>query len=80
MAPEYKNMLFEKTGGVANVAFNRPASANAINLEMARDFCDAIRICAEDPSIRAVVLRGEGKFFCTGGDLKDFGAQPAGEL
>ena len=78
--PEYENMLFEKIGGVAGVAFNRPESANAINLDLARDLCDAIRICAEDPGIRAVVLRGEGRFFCAGGDLKDFGAQPPAQL
>ena len=80
MGPEYENLLFQKTGGVADVAFNRPASANAINLEMARDLCDAIRICAEDPGIRAVVLRGEGGFFCAGGDLKAFGAQSPAQL
>lgn len=80
MSPEYDNLLFEKIGEVASVSFNRPASANSINLDMARDLCDAIRICAEDPGIRAVVLHGEGRFFCSGGDLKDFAAQPAGQL
>jgi len=80
VGPEYENLLFQKTGGVADVAFNRPASANAINLDMARDLCDAIRICAEDPGIRAVVLRGEGSLFCAGGDLKAFGAQLPAQL
>lgn len=80
MAPEYKNLLFAKTGFVADVAFNRPASANAINLDLAREFSDAIRTCAEDPAIRAVVLRGEGKLFCAGGDLRDFGARAPAEL
>lgn len=72
---EYSNLLFEKSGNVADVVFNRPNAANAINLDLAREFSDAIRICAEDPAIRAVVLRGAGKLFCAGGDLRDFSTQ-----
>ncbi|HVA81894.1 MAG TPA: enoyl-CoA hydratase-related protein [Candidatus Binataceae bacterium] len=80
MVLDYQNLLFEKKGNVADVVFNRPHAANTINLDLAREFSDAIRICAEDPTIRAVVLRGEGKLFCAGGDLKDFGTQPSAQL
>jgi len=77
---EYQNLLFEIRGNVADVVINRPHAANSINLDLARELSDAIRICSEEPRIRAVVLRGEGKLFCAGGDLKAFGAQPPAQL
>jgi hypothetical protein len=50
---ECSTLLFDKFGGLAGIPFNRPHAANAINLDLAREFSDAIRICAEDPAIRA---------------------------
>jgi 2-(1,2-epoxy-1,2-dihydrophenyl)acetyl-CoA isomerase len=77
---QYPNLTFEVHNHVAHVTFNRPESANGINLEMARDLSDAIRRTEEDPEVRAVLLSGNGKLFCAGGDLKAFAAQPPGDL
>src|SRR5262249_61181385 len=44
--------------GVAHLTLNRPQAANAINVELARDFMYAALQCDEDPSVRAVVLAG----------------------
>src|SRR5215469_14289902 len=76
----YSTLLFETRNNVAHITFNRPDAANGINLELAQDFSDAIRRCEEDPDIRAVLLSGNGKLFCAGGDLKAFAAQPPGDL
>ena len=77
---EYETLTFETRNNVAHITFNRPEGANAINLDLARDFSDAIRRCDEDPAVRAVVLSGNGKLFCAGGDLKSFAAQDPSEL
>ena len=77
---EYSTLLFEKHNNVAHITFNRPDAANGINLELARDFSDAIRRSEEDPAVRAVLLSGNGKMFCAGGDLKAFAAQPPNDL
>jgi 2-(1,2-epoxy-1,2-dihydrophenyl)acetyl-CoA isomerase len=77
---EYANLVFEIRNHVGHIMFNRPDAANGINLELARDFSDAIRRYQENPSVRALLLSGSGKLFCAGGDLKAFAAQPPSEL
>jgi 2-(1,2-epoxy-1,2-dihydrophenyl)acetyl-CoA isomerase len=76
----YANLNFEIRNQVGHLEFNRPQAANGIDLDMARDFSDAIRRCEENPSVRALLLSGNGKLFCAGGDLKAFAAQPPSDL
>ncbi|WP_230991353.1 enoyl-CoA hydratase/isomerase family protein [Streptomyces endocoffeicus] len=57
--------------GLARVTLRRGESGNAIDLEMAGGLLDAARACAAE-SVRAVLLTGEGKSFCVGGDLGEF--------
>ncbi len=71
----YTTLLFEVRGHVAHITLNRPEAANSLNADLARDFMHAMLRCDEDGDIRAVVLSGAGRFFCTGGDLKSFAAQ-----
>jgi 2-(1,2-epoxy-1,2-dihydrophenyl)acetyl-CoA isomerase len=70
----FENLTFDIRDGLAHLTLNRPESANAFNLDLAREFLDASSICAEDPAVRAVLLTGTGRMFCAGGDLKDFSA------
>ncbi len=65
--------------GVRTVALKRPERLNAITLELARELSAALRVANEDPATRAVVLRGHGKAFCSGDDLKDFENQGGSE-
>ncbi|NLI82390.1 MAG: enoyl-CoA hydratase [Deltaproteobacteria bacterium] len=64
--------------GVGVIRLNRPESGNAINMEMAREMLEAAILCDEDPAIRAVVLTGSGRMFCSGGDLKVFATLGSG--
>jgi len=70
----YETLGLEIADGVATITLNRPSSANAIDLAMARELADAALRCDEDPAVRAVVLTGAGKAFCAGGDLPSFSA------
>lgn len=63
--------LFELRDGVAWLTLNRPDSMNAMAPDMMRDFEEALRRCAGDDEVRAVVLTGAGdRAFCAGGDVK----------
>lgn len=61
--------------GFAWVRFNRPKAANAANASLLRELYFALKECGADASVGAVVLRGEGKHFSAGGDIKEFNAR-----
>ena len=73
----FETLLYETRDGVAYITLNREDTANAINLAMGRDLMSAALDCDEDPGVRAVLIRAQGKIFCAGGDLGGFSS--AGE-
>ncbi len=70
-------LRFELADYVARVTLNRPEAANAMNLQMTKDLLEVGIECDENPEVRAVLLRAEGRMFCAGGDLASFAS--AGE-
>jgi len=62
-------------GDVAHVRLNRPEASNGMNVPLLRALHEAVLTCHGDRHIRAVVLSGEGRNFCAGGDVKAFAAQ-----
>jgi len=67
---EYKNILFNVAEGVARITFNRPKVLNAMNFEVMTELGDAVKICANDDKIGAVILTGAGeKAFVAGADI-----------
>jgi 2-(1,2-epoxy-1,2-dihydrophenyl)acetyl-CoA isomerase len=66
----YETILFEKSGGVATIALNRPEKLNAFDGRMHEELHDALDKAAAKDEIRCVVLRGEGRGFSAGADLK----------
>jgi enoyl-CoA hydratase len=61
---------YRAAGAVAEITLNRPAVLNAINGAVHRGILAALDRAAGDDAIRAVVLRGSGRAFSAGGDLK----------
>lgn len=51
---------------------NRPKLFNALDLKLGGELVAALEDCAEDPGVRAVIVTGEGKAFCSGGDIQYF--------
>jgi 2-(1,2-epoxy-1,2-dihydrophenyl)acetyl-CoA isomerase len=62
-------VVLVKAKGSATITLDRPASGNAIDLPLARSLMKALQSCERDSDVRAVVIRGRGRLFCTGGDL-----------
>ena len=71
----YTALKLEKRDHIAKITLDRPDVANALNIDLARDLMHASLECDEDTSVRAVVMTGNGRMFCAGGDLKSFAAQ-----
>jgi enoyl-CoA hydratase/carnithine racemase len=66
-------------GGVADVRLNRPEKINALDPAMFAAIVEAGEALKQDPSVRAVVLSGEGRGFCAGLDFSSFQAMASGD-
>lgn len=75
--PQTPAVLYDTDGPVAIVSLNRPEVLNAYNVAMRDGLFEALQAVRDDPDVRAVVLRGNGPAFCTGGDLREFGTAPS---
>lgn len=60
----------ELADGVATVTLDRPDSLNALNADMRRELLAAFKSLGRDEGIRAVIVTGEGRGFCSGADLR----------
>src|SRR5919108_1594631 len=60
----------EIADGVAILTLNRPESLNALNAQMRGELLAAFKGYARDDAVRAVVITGEGRGFCSGADLR----------
>ena len=67
-------VLREDRGGVAWLTLNRPGAYNALSTELIEAMQDTLDAIAEDRSVKVVVIRGAGKGFCAGHDLKQMRA------
>ena len=70
----YQSIIYNKRDGVAYITLNRPEDANALDLSMAKELHEVALDCERDGSVRAVLITGNGRMFCAGGDLKFFNA------
>jgi Enoyl-CoA hydratase/carnithine racemase len=62
-------LVIETMDSIRVLTLNRPDKRNALNDELIGALKDAIRAADEDDSLRAIVIRGAGKDFCSGADL-----------
>jgi 2-(1,2-epoxy-1,2-dihydrophenyl)acetyl-CoA isomerase len=72
-----EEVLTSRDGAVLTITLNRPDVYNAINRAMHEGLAAALADAA-DPAIRAVVLTGAGRGFCSGQDLREFQELPGG--
>lgn len=67
-------MYFESAGRIGQLTLNRPELLNAMNYQGALDLNRAAEMIRDDPDVRVVLIRGSGRAFCTGIDLKQLAA------
>ncbi|MGP0072903.1 MAG: enoyl-CoA hydratase/isomerase family protein [Bryobacteraceae bacterium] len=68
----YRKIEYRIDHGIARITLNRPERRNALDQELLTELRDALRVSAADESVRAVLLTGAGKDFCSGMDLRTF--------
>jgi enoyl-CoA hydratase/carnithine racemase len=68
---QFQTLLLEKKEHIAILTLNQPKIINAMTPQMAVEFTEATRMVQKDHDIRVLVVTGQGKSFCSGGDLQD---------
>jgi enoyl-CoA hydratase/carnithine racemase len=66
-------MIYEldRTTSVATITLNRPERLNALTFEVYTQLRDKFRALDTDPDVRAIIITGAGRAFCSGGDVED---------
>ena len=70
-------ILTHQHGPILEITLNRPEAYNALNLDMMVMLSEALASAATDDAVRGVMITGQGKAFCAGGDLKWISQQTA---
>lgn len=63
-------VLLEVQDGAAIIRLNRPEALNALDMEMRGELADIIEKVSTDQSVKVIVITGQGRAFCSGGDVK----------
>ena len=74
---EWDTLRFEKEGPIGFLILDRPASLNAVNGQLILDFEEACNAIQADADTCVIILKGEGRAFCSGMDLQAAASRPA---
>jgi 2-(1,2-epoxy-1,2-dihydrophenyl)acetyl-CoA isomerase len=70
-------LLLDRDGAIATLTLNRPALLNALDAEMIDALITHSAALAADDGVRCVIIKGAGRHFMAGGDIRSFGGQLA---
>ncbi len=73
----YETILYDKQDSIAHISLNRPDHLNAYNIQMRDDFSEALTAVRCDDEVKALIISGQGRAFCAGADLNEFGTAPS---
>src|SRR5207247_679969 len=71
LAPQSFLYRHDRHTGVATITLNRPDRLNALTFDVYRELRDTFRTLDDEPGVRAVIITGTGRAFCSGGDVED---------
>ncbi|MGH7804323.1 MAG: enoyl-CoA hydratase/isomerase family protein [Candidatus Binatia bacterium] len=69
---DYQTIRFDVNGPIAELVLDRPDDGNTFTAQLLTELSDATHRLANEPGVRAVVLRGNGKNFCFGANVDMF--------
>ncbi|MDR3280399.1 MAG: enoyl-CoA hydratase/isomerase family protein [Synergistaceae bacterium] len=67
---DFENVVFKARDKIATITLNSPKNFNAVTEELLVDLGNVLDICMDDDSVRVLVIRGEGRVFCSGADIR----------
>ena len=67
---ELETVLYRVEGPVAVISLNRTKAMNSLNKQIFADLTTAFNAAKDDAAVRCVVMNGEGRAFCAGGDIE----------
>jgi enoyl-CoA hydratase/carnithine racemase len=70
LKPQTFAYAHDAESGVGTITFNRPERLNSLTFEVYAELRDAFRTLDADASVRALIITGEGRGFCSGGDVE----------
>ena len=68
---DFPDIIYEKSNPLAFISLNRPEAMNVFTDQMMDSICLALKDAKDDPDINVIILKGEGKAFSSGGNIKD---------
>ena len=74
---DFETLLYEKQGPVAHISLDRTDVLNAYNIQMRDDFSEVLAAVRDDPDVGCLLITGQGRAFCAGADLTEFGTAPS---
>jgi enoyl-CoA hydratase/carnithine racemase len=77
VTPAYERIKVAREGGVATITLSNPSRRNAIGPRMIGELLSALGDARDADDVRSIVLTGEGKAFCAGGDFASVAEEPA---
>src|SRR5262249_33082834 len=79
MAESWQEILYQVQERVATITLNRPEKLNAWTVVMARELREALTAAQADEGVRAIIITGAGRGFCSGADMSRLAAAAAGK-
>jgi len=73
------NFGYELASGIATITLDRPNRLNALTFEIYQELADTFERLDREPDVRAIVITGRGRGFCSGGDQDDIIKQLLGK-
>ena len=66
----FNQIILESKNGITTITLNRPEVLNALNFRLIDELTEALETTSQDDTIRVIVLKGAGRAFCVGDDLR----------
>ena len=74
---DFETLLYEKQEPVAHISLDRTDVLNAYNIQMRDDLSEVLAAVRDDPDVGCLLITGQGRAFCAGADLTEFGTAPS---
>lgn len=69
---DYQTVIIERKDHIANLILNRPEELNILNTQLAEEINSALLELEADSEVYAIIIKGAGRAFCAGIDVKEF--------